>query len=889
MSGGTSVNHGTGEPEDPQKTLPADEAFTTSPISSTRTWCPEGYEILGRLGAGGNGQVFKAMHRGLERIVALKRLINPAANRVERERFLAEARAVARLDHPNIIRIHDFGIHDSVEWYSLEFCQRGSLADRLREGPMPLETSCQSILTVARAVGYAHSEGIIHRDIKPGNVLIANGNILKLADFGLAKVADTRHSGDNAIAGTPAYMAPEQINDPARIGPATDVWALGVMLYECLTGRVPFTGVTVLQVMQRISGAEPVAPRMLNDAIPPDLNTICLHALRKDSDKRYRTSGEMAADLEAWLEGRPIAVRAVTRLERGLKWTRRNPALAWSLGTLAATIIVGTSLSVGFGLVALRESLLLKQEQVRSSHALAEARRLERLSRLSAAQAAWDKFQWQRFLGLIATEPAGESPLFEESLWRQRARLDRQALKVSSRAGVSLIAHRGPGWPFLLSDAGGKARLVANDDTVSPLEHETPASALESSSDGRSWILTNSGEIVVFSAQGKLLRATVSGPWQSMAVAPIGEFVVRSNDRAVEILDQGFRPVQTFTGQSPRACWADAAPVAAISWATPRRIDIFQMGQNPRSVEGVSGPFALSPDGAFLVAGSDGKIFRWNTATGQKDPAFEPRLGPCRFLRFSADGSRLMCAGGTEIRLLDGNKGRGLQFWMTPGTTIEGAELAADGRRCLTWGDGIAQLWDLETGDHVLFRGVVGPVRADWQSGAIVHPSMSGESWEKRLVPREPMPRKHQLEGWNIQGLACEGHQWLVRGTRRGAPAVASLGSDGTSNTEAVYPEPQTAIQTRFRLVNGIMERLTDTGWEPFARRASPILAWAEDQGEEMIGLATENGRVERIDGRTGTPIWEEAGPVSPVAMAMGKGGVGVAASGGSVWIWQVR
>jgi hypothetical protein len=166
---------------------------------------------------------------------------------------------------------------------------------------------------------------------------------------------------------------------------------------------------------------------------------------------------------------------------------------------------------------------------------------------------------------------------------------------------------------------------------------------------------------------------------------------------------------------------------------------------------------------------------------------------------------------------------------------------------------------------------------------------MSGESWEKRLVPRGLIPRKHQLEGWNIQGLACEGHQWLVRGTRRGAPAVASLGSDGTSNTEAVYPEPQTAIQTRFRLVNGIMERLTDTGWEPFARRASPILAWAEDQDEEMIGLATENGRVERIDGRTGTPIWEEAGPVFPVAMAMGKGGVGVAASGGSVWIWQAR
>lgn len=886
MNADTTLNHAPEGPDDPRKTLQSDPAVPISPNSPGTHWCPEGYEILGRLGAGGNGQVFKARHLGLERIVALKRLLNPAANRDERERFLAEARAVARLDHPNIIRIHDFGIHESVEWYSLEYCQRGSLADRLREGPLPLETSCQSILTVARAVGHAHAEGIIHRDIKPGNVLISNGNILKLADFGLAKAADARQSGDNVIAGTPAYMAPEQINAPARIGPATDVWALGVMLYECLTGRVPFTGVTVLQVMRRITGAEPVAPRLLNEAIPLDLNTICLHALRKDPDKRYRTTGEMAADLEAWLDGRPIAVRAVTRLERGLKWSRRNPALAWSLASLAGAIILGTSSSIAFGLVALREARLLREEQARSGQALAEARRLQRLTRLSAAQAAWDKCQWQRFLGLVGTESPGEQPLFEESLWRQRAHFDRQALKIPSRVGVSLIARRGTGQRLLVSDANGRAHLLAKEGPAMPLDHERPAITLESSMDGVAWVLSNAGEITMFDGDGKRQRTTVAGPWQRIAVAASGEFMARSNDRAVEILGKELKALQVFTGESPVVSWADAAAVAAVAWSNPRRIDIFRAGQPSLSVDGASGPFALSPDGQSLVAASGGKIHRWDTRTGQRDSAFEPRLGPSRFLRFSADGSRLLCAGGAELRLLDSLRGRGLQFWMTPGTSIEGADMAPDGKRCLTWGDGIAQVWELDTGDHVLFRGVAGPLHADWHSGAIFHPSLAGDSWERRpMRPPGNIPHRFHLDGWEIRGLAFEADRWFLEGTKRGTPTAASLGPDG-STTEAVYPEQDARSQSDFRLANGIIERRAGSIWEPFARRAAPIRAWAEDHGQGIIGLATENGRVERIDARTGTPIWEEQGPEAPVAMAMGRGGVVVAAPGGAVWIW---
>lgn len=888
MNPDATVHHGPEGPDDSLNKTPAEKMASALGPTGIPRWCPPGYEILGKLGAGGNGQVFKARHVGLDRIVALKRLLNPAANREERDRFLAEARAVARLDHPNIIRIHDFGIHESVEWYTLEYCQRGSLAERLREGPLPLENSCKVLITMARAVGHAHQEGIIHRDIKPGNVLIAQGNTLKLADFGLARAADSRHSGDNVIAGTPAYMSPEQINEPGRVGLATDVWALGVMLYECLTGRVPFTGLTVLQVMQRISSAEPIPPRTLNEAIPPDLNTICLHALGKDPGKRYRSTDAMVADLEAWLEGRPIAARPVTRLERGRKWVRRNQALAWTLGALVAAILLGTSLSVAFGLEALREAALLRAERVRSGQALAESKRQERFSRLAAAQAAWDKFQWGRFLGLIQPNNQGELPLFEESLWRRRAALGREPLPVSSRPGISRLALGGNAWPVLVSDSGGKAHLISSKGLSAPLVHDLQAIGLEATRDGLFWLLTDAGEVMTFGVDGQKLRSTLPGPWAHMATAPDGSFLARFNDRAVEVLDKNFQVRATFTGETPRAAWSPGGSTLGIAWAKPAKVDIFRPGQPSTTVEGASAPFALSPDGKFLVAASGGRVHQWETGTGARVAGFEPRLGPCAMLAHSADGTRLLAAGGSELRLLDATRGRGLQFWMTPGTTIEGAQMAPDGTRALTWGDGIAQVWELDTGRQHLFRGVAGPVRADWEAGSLIHPSLAGDSWERRAFPPgETIPRRHRLAGWEIRQLAYANDQWFIFGKNKDGPGTAALGSDG-GPALADFPKVEQAPPHDIRLANGGLERLEGESWVPWVRRVYPIAAWAGDWERGIIGLATTNGRVERIDSRTGTPIWEEEGPSNPIAMAMGKGGVGVAAPDGTVWIWAV-
>ncbi len=886
MSADNTINH---VPDQPENTDPS-PLLKSPQLGSVHTpdWCPDGYEIYGRLGAGGNGEVFKARHVGLERIVALKRLLNAAANREERDRFLAEARAVARLDHPNIIRIHDFGVHGAVEWYSLEFCPKGSLADRLRDGPLPLEEACKTLITISHAVGHAHAAGIIHRDIKPGNVLIGSGNVLKLADFGLAKSTDARTSQDNTIAGTPAYMAPEQINAPERIGPATDVWALGVMFYECLTGRVPFTGVTVLQVMQRIQQAEPIPPRTINEAIPTDLNTICLHALKKDPEKRYRTPADLAADLAAWLEGRPISVRAVTRLERGIKWTRRNPSLAGSFMGLVCAIIAGTGLSLTFGLMALNEARQLKTEQSISKKALNEARRQARLTRIAAAQGAWDRFQWTRFLGLITPVDDTTELIFEEKLWRSRAHEGRTVLPVSSRLGVSAIDHRNNKWPILASNYEGKALILAENGSFKTLEHEGIAKVLETDTSNRAWILTDTGAILVFDASGQRLLQSPAGPWLGMAVTANGTHVARWNDKVVEILDDSLKAIATITGNTPLARWAAASnsPLLAIAWSTDKRLDLWQPGRALVSIDGASTPFAPSPDGLSVVAASGNKIHRWNAINGERDTVFEPRLGPCKHLEFSRDGNLLASAGGTELRLLDGVKGRGLQFWMTPGTNIEGLNLSADGKQGLTWGDGIAQYWDLNSGSNRLMRGVRGPAHAMWESNAVIHLGDSQNQWESQSATVSSSPVRYQLSGWTIDGLARRNGQWIVKGLRGEISTSGTILADGSISV-TTWPDRSNQQSDGYRLNGQKLEIFNEGIWQTLVQRTQPIRAWGLDAKNGIVGLALEDGRVERVDAATGSPIWDEQGPHHPVDMAVAPDGFGVATADGSVWVWD--
>jgi eukaryotic-like serine/threonine-protein kinase len=328
--------------------LPAtgSEAPTLAPLPGTgEPAAPRslpGYEILGELGRGGMGVVYRARHLALDRVVALKMILAAGhAGPEERRRFRTEAEAVARLDHPNVVRVHDVGEHEGVAYLSLEFCPGGSLECKLAGTPQTPPDAARLVETLARAVDHAHRQGVVHRDLKPANVLLTADGTPKITDFGLAKKVDDTagQTATGAVMGTPSYMAPEQAGGKA-VGPAADVWALGAILYECLTGRPPFRAATPLDTVLQVIGEDPVSPRQLQPKLSRDLETVCLKCLHKDPKKRYPSAAALADDLRRFRDGKPVKARRAGWMERTLKWVRRHPTATALLGGAAAAFVV---------------------------------------------------------------------------------------------------------------------------------------------------------------------------------------------------------------------------------------------------------------------------------------------------------------------------------------------------------------------------------------------------------------------------------------------------------------------------------------------------------------------------------------------------------------------
>jgi serine/threonine protein kinase/tetratricopeptide (TPR) repeat protein len=318
-----------------------------------------GYELLDELGRGGMGVVYKARQTKLQRLVALKMIRSGAqADESEVARFRAEAEAVARLQHPNIVQIYEVGEYEGQPYLSLEFVAGGTLARRLAKAPQNARTAAAVLETLARAMHVAHQSDIIHRDLKPANVLLAGEPELPLADctpkitdFGLAKRLDKElgHSVTGQVMGTPSYMAPEQAQGKVRaIGPAADVYALGAMLYEMLTARPPFQAETVIDALLQVINHEPVPPRRLAPKVPRDLETICLKCLEKSPARRYDSALALADDLHRFLAGEPIRARPTGVWERGRKWARRRPVSAALVAVSALALVSSVSGLLGY-------------------------------------------------------------------------------------------------------------------------------------------------------------------------------------------------------------------------------------------------------------------------------------------------------------------------------------------------------------------------------------------------------------------------------------------------------------------------------------------------------------------------------------------------------------
>ena len=318
------------------------------------------YEILAEIARGGMGIVFKARQQKLKRIVALKMILSgKLADVADIERFHREARAAGQLKHPNIVSIHEIGEHEGHHYFTMDYIDGHSLSDEVRDESLPPRRAAELTMKVANAIEFAHQRGTLHRDLKPANILIDGENQPHVTDFGLAKVVGddkTRSelTASGQILGTPSYMPPEQAaGKHSHIGPTSDIYSLGAVLYACLTGRAPFVADSPVDTLLQVVRNEPVYPRRLNSAIPRDLETICLKCLEKEPHKRYGKAALLADDLDRFLQGRNVTARPVGVVTRSLRWCRRNKSLA---AASLVVLVLTLTLAIGAPIVAWRQA-----------------------------------------------------------------------------------------------------------------------------------------------------------------------------------------------------------------------------------------------------------------------------------------------------------------------------------------------------------------------------------------------------------------------------------------------------------------------------------------------------------------------------------------------------
>jgi tetratricopeptide (TPR) repeat protein len=405
-----------------------------------------GYEILGVLGGGGMGLVYRARHLRLNRLVALKVIrAGSHASVTALVRFRHEAEAVARLQHPHVVQIYDVGEHHGLPYLALEFVEGGSLAQRINGTPLPPQQAVQLLELLAGAIHFAHERNLIHRDLKPANVLLTADGTPKITDFGLAKSLDSgaEATASGEILGTPSYMPPEQADSKGRpIGPAADIYALGAILYELLTGRPPFNAATVLETVAQVIADDPVPPRQLQPRTPRDLETICLKCLRKDPRQRYGSAAELTEDLRRFLHGEPIEARPVGHLERLCRWCLRNPKVAALLAALALVVLGGTTAMTRLWLLA------EERRRIAEGNAVKTERQKERAEAyLQNARDAVDK------LAKVAAESLANVPHMEK--------LRRQVLQEAQRFNEGFLKEKSDDPEVRLEASWTHSRLAA--------------------------------------------------------------------------------------------------------------------------------------------------------------------------------------------------------------------------------------------------------------------------------------------------------------------------------------------------------------------------------------------------------------------------------------------
>ncbi len=690
-----------------------------SPAAMTEDWQPAEpvrkfgrFELLERVGSGGFGTVYKARDLALDRIVALK--VPRAGNVVapeDRDRFLREARSAAQLHHPFIVSMFDVGQVDDLPFLVYEFIEGVSLADWLSRGRAAPREVAALLADVADALQYAHERGIVHRDVKPANIMLEGGTrsagsgrspgrsgdsstatprtdssdslTPKIMDFGMAKRegADSTVTTDGQVLGTPAYMSPEQARGESRhVDGRSDIYSLGVLLYQALTGELPFRGTRRMQMHQAIYD-DPRSPRSLNERIPRDLETVCLKAMAKEPNRRYASAGELAADLRRFLRGEPILARPPGILGKLLRWCRRKPGLAAAAGVSVVAAVAVTTLSSVLAVHQSRAAREIRAEQDRTRAALLDSQRLaaglalERGLVLGEQGEAGRGLLWmERSLNLTpaAADDLERAVRLNLDAWSRHLPLLRTALAVKDAVAAETFSPDGR--TILLIGTDGLARRFDADsgrEVDVYFRHPGPVTA-------------------AFRADGKVAVTMERAPghsrvWDCLTGRPLG-------------------PVLRGTGSAISCCLSpDGRLLAIVGGQGVVRIQDVTTGEvvgKPMAAGGLTGPVAWAPDGRWLLTGSQTGVAQvWDAATGNPLGAPISHGATVSAVAVSPDGKTFAtgCDDGI-LRFWDSATRQPSGPLLDLGSKFRSITYSPDGRWFVTGTvDDRARIWEAET------------------------------------------------------------------------------------------------------------------------------------------------------------------------------------------------
>ncbi len=657
------------------------------------------YELVREIGRGGMGVVFQARDVKLNRVVALKMIRDGAlANADELQRFDKEAAAAAQFQHPNIVALFHIGKHAQRPYFCMEYISGTSLAERVALGPIASRRAAVYLEAIARAVHYAHQRGILHRDLKPGNILLDENDQPKVTDFGLAKSMTTGsdQTRTGAVLGTPSYMSPEQAAGLRTLGPAADVYSLGAILYELLTGKPPFIGDTALATLKMVAEQEPISPQLINPLADPDLVTICLKCLEKDPRRRYASAEAMADDLARHLRGEPIVARRVSVVGRAVKWVRRKPATAAIL-TLS---ILGLAGFVWFLWHTALEEKSLREAAVKANK-LADvrweaARHLLYLSEMRRAQNALERANFDSVDRLLRDwTPDAKFSDLRDWEWRFLKQQSQSRFSVGMHTGHASAVAYAPDGKHLAS-AGGE--------------------------------FTKPGEIKIWDLRGGKLLHTLRGHANvitTLAYFPDKNWLASAGyDSVVKLwdLDKGAE-IATLRGHAQHinhlaiSCTGEwIATASADKTARLWRVAEHLAGDAaPAVLRGHTGEVAavaFHPQGNKLATGShDRTVKLWNLDTLAEEKTLLGHEGEVDCLAYSSAGKILVSGGGRgfqrgEVKFWDADTAKVRYAHYGLSDRITSLAVSRDGKVAASGSDGVIRIWNQNlTSEARVFRG----------------------------------------------------------------------------------------------------------------------------------------------------------------------------------------